>query len=109
MDLFGRMEHYRARRGLSVAELVRRAGIARTYYYGIGKANNTGVDTLSRLAHVLDVDVADLIRDRPDTPDPMAVSLARCRDLLEQDGTDEPAEFAAVIELAWRARFQLRQ
>lgn len=106
MDLWGRLEQHRVRVGLEIAPLVRAAGIARQTYYNIEKSNNTSVDTLARLAHVLGVEPADLLRDRQTAPTPEAVTLARCRDLLTPDGTDDPPEFARIVELAWRAKFQ---
>ena len=106
MDLWTRIESVRSRKGLPVDRLAALAGIARGTYYRLREPGHAQVDTVARLAHVLEVDLSELFRDENRAPDPLDVSLARWRDLRRPDGADHPAEFAAAVEMAWRARFQ---
>lgn len=105
MDLFGRIEDAAAKMGLDASALCRKAGIARQTFYNI-RRRKPNLDTLDRIAHVLGVEPAELIRGGESAPTPESVTLARLRDLLRPDGTDRPKRTAEIIEMEWRAVFQ---
>lgn len=104
MDLFGRLEQLRARRGLTICELAALAGIDRQTYYLIRRTNDARVSVLSGLASALGLGVNQLVEFGELAPRPEDVALARCRDLIRWDGTDRPRRFMAAVELEWLAR-----
>ncbi|MBZ9737119.1 helix-turn-helix transcriptional regulator [Mesorhizobium sp. CA18] len=59
----------RRARGLSQEELAHRAGIDRTYISALERnVYNASIDVVDRLAEVLDVDIAELLKRPSDGP-----------------------------------------
>ncbi|WP_349410683.1 helix-turn-helix transcriptional regulator [Pseudalkalibacillus sp. SCS-8] len=59
----------RKKKGLSLTELAERAGISKSYLSNIERDVNTNpsIQVLLKLAHVLQVDIADIVKDRKET------------------------------------------
>jgi tetratricopeptide (TPR) repeat protein/DNA-binding XRE family transcriptional regulator len=63
------IKEYRSRRGLSLERLASRAGISKTYLWGLehGKHDNPSIDVLDRLASALGVDLITLVSQVKET------------------------------------------
>lgn len=62
-NVINNIEEVAKRKGLSIAALERKAGLARGHFYKL-KSTAMQLETLARIADALDVSVAYLLRER---------------------------------------------